>query len=258
VKTFTAAELDDLADAYAVTLDMLAVLPGTRIDQAPRGTILLVSGARMPILNVIYSPRHAVAVDEVAALADAVGAIEVPWSIHTRGKPEPELLEVAASHGLTARFADPLMVLDPKDLVTRPTAPAGAVVHTVGVDRREQFMSVSTRGFDASVEDFGPLGLDEAFEIPGYTSYLVEADGRPVACGSSLLSNDHVCVVNIATLPEYRGRGYGRLATEAAIAGGVAASAHTAYLMASTDGLPLYESMGFRTAESWSYLTAGH
>ena len=258
MKTFTAAELDDLADAYAVTIDLMAQLPGTRLERAPRGTLLLVSGARIPSLNLVFSPRHAVALDEVAALADAMGTIEAPWSIHSRGKPEPELLELAASHGLTAQFDEPLMVLDPADLVTRPTAPSGAVVHVVDVDRREQFLSVFTRGFDATVEDFGPLGLPEAFEIPGYTCYLVEVDGRPVACGGALLSNDHVCVVNIATLPGYRGRGYGRLATEAAIAGGVAAGALTAYLQASADGLPLYESMGFRTAENWSYLVAGH
>jgi ribosomal protein S18 acetylase RimI-like enzyme len=67
---------------------------------------------------------------------------------------------------------------------------------------------------------------------------------------------DHIGVYNITVAPEFRRRGFGRLITERVIRDGFDAGAATAYLQSSRPGLPLYESMGFRMAESWTYLSA--
>jgi GNAT superfamily N-acetyltransferase len=259
MKTPTMAELDEVVDAYFHTFDMLAALPGVRIERASRGTCLVASGILTPTTNGVFCPRRTAAVDEVAALAATMRGLGVPWSIQTRGEPEPGVLEVAAQHGLTERFDVPLMLIGEADLVTRSRAASEskAVVHVVDADRRADFLRVLCEGFDMPFEHLGPLALPELLESPGLTCYLVEADAEPVACGSALSSRGHVCIANIATLAEHRGHGYGRLVTEAAVSEGFAGGAHTAYLMASPDGLPLYESMGFRTVEHWTYLTAG-
>jgi hypothetical protein len=39
------------------------------------------------------------------------------------------------------------------------------------------------------------------------------------------------------------------------VADGVARGADLAYLQSSEDGYPLYQSMGFRTVETWTYLS---
>jgi N-acetylglutamate synthase len=256
MKTFTAAELDEVVDAYFDSFDMLAQLPGTRIERAPRGTCLVASGMLTPTTNGVCSPRRTPVMDEVATLSAAMSEIGVPWSIQTRGEPVQSVLDVAASHGLTGRIELPLMVVDQADFVTRPAGDGTAVVHVAGVGRREEFLRVFTEGFGIPLEVLGPLALPEIFNMPDYTSYVLEVDGEPVACGAALFSRGRVCVSNITTLAEHRGRGYGRLVTEAAADGGFAAGAHTAYLFASPDGLPLYESMGFRTVEDWSFLIA--
>ena len=46
--------------------------------------------------------------------------------------------------------------------------------------------------------------------------------------------------------------------TARAVAEGVAAGAHTAYLQASAMGYGVYERMGFRTAETWPSYYPGH
>ena len=256
MKTFTAAELDQVADAYFDSFDMLAKLPGTRIERAPRGTCLVATGMLTPTTNGVCSPRRAAVVEEVAMLSAAMSGIGVPWSIQTRGEPAQSVLDVAASHGLTMRMELPLLLVDQADFVTKPAGDGKAVVHVADVGRREEFLRVFTEGFGIPVEALGPFALPEVFDMPGYTAYVLEADGEPVACGAALLSRERVCLANITTLAEHRGRGYGRLVTEAAAGDGFAAGAHTAYLFASPDGLPLYESMGFRTVEDWSFLIA--
>lgn len=257
MKTFTAAELDELADAYFDTFDKLALLPGARIERAAHGTCLMVSGMLTPITNAVCCPRRTAVLDEVAALAETMSGIGVPWSIQTRGEPEQGVLDLAARHGLTERIEIPLMAVDQPDFVTRPPRDTKAVVHAAGVDRREDYLQVFTQGFGIPLEVLGPMALPEIFDMPRYTCYVVEAAGQPVACGVAGFSREHVGIGNVTTLAEHRGRGYGRLVTEAAVTSGFADGAQTAYLVASADGLPLYESMGFRTVENWNYLIAG-
>jgi GNAT superfamily N-acetyltransferase len=271
MRTTTPAELDELADAFFDTFDSLTTLPGTRLERAPHGTCLVVSGMLAPTSNGVCSPRRAAAVDEVAALAATMSGIGVPWSILSRGEPEQAVLDVAAGHGLTQRVELPMMLVDRADAVIRNAAEGRehhgnedgrehlheAVVHVVDIDRYEEYLRVFTQGFEMAPEALGPMAQPEFLEVPGCTCYLVRVSGRPVACGSALLSREHVLVGNVATLADHRGRGYGRLVTEAAVAGGFAAGARTAYLLASSDGRPLYESMGFRSVETWTYLFAG-
>lgn len=264
MRTITPAELDELADAYFDTFDSLTTVPGTRLERAPHGTCLVVSGMLAPTSNGVCSPRRAAVVDEVVALAETMSGMGVPWSILSRGGPEQAVLDVAAGHGLTQRVELPMMLVDKADAVIRGEGGHGdergrgreAVVHVVDIDHYEDYLRVFVQGFEIPPEALGPMARPEFLEAPGCTCYLAEVSGRPVACGTALLSREHVLVGNVATLADHRGRGYGRLVTEAAVTGGFAAGAHTAYLLASSDGRPLYESMGFRTVETWTYLFA--
>jgi len=57
--------------------------------------------------------------------------------------------------------------------------------------------------------------------------------------------------------PAYRGRGDGRAITSRIVADGIPRGADLAHLQSSEDGYPLYQSMGFRTVETWTYLMSG-
>jgi ribosomal protein S18 acetylase RimI-like enzyme len=110
-------------------------------------------------------------------------------------------------------------------------------------------------GFEAPAEIILSLMTESVIDAPWAGTYLVEVDGLPVATGLGILSGDHIGVYNIAVVPERRDRGYGWLVTERVLTDGFAAGATTAYLHSSKAGRPLYESMGFRTVETWTYLT---
>jgi len=100
-----------------------------------------------------------------------------------------------------------------------------------------------------------PFSSPEAFALPGAVPYLAREDGQVVAVGFGVFGQGTAGVFNIATVPAYRGRGYGRAVTSQIVADGVARGADLAYLQSSEDGYPLYQSMGFRTVETWTYLS---
>jgi ribosomal protein S18 acetylase RimI-like enzyme len=76
-----------------------------------------------------------------------------------------------------------------------------------------------------------------------------------VAVGFGIFGQRIAGVFNIATAHGYRGRGYGRAVTSRIMADGVDRGADLAYLQSSEEGYPLYQSMGFRTVETWTYLS---
>jgi ribosomal protein S18 acetylase RimI-like enzyme len=92
--------------------------------------------------------------------------------------------------------------------------------------------------------------------MPGGVPYLAREDGQVVAVGFGVFGDRIAGVFNIATVPAYRGRGYGRAITSRIVADGIDRGADLAYLQSSEDGYPLYQSMGFRTVESWTYLSS--
>ena len=102
-----------------------------------------------------------------------------------------------------------------------------------------------------------PFSSPDAFALPGAVPYLAREDGQVVAVGFGVFGQGTAGVFNIATVPAYRGRGYGRAVTSRIVADAVTRGADLAYLQSSEDGYPLYQSMGFRTVETWTYLSSG-
>ena len=97
-----------------------------------------------------------------------------------------------------------------------------------------------------------PFDSPTLLSTPGFTGYLAEPDGVPVATGLAAQEGDWVCIFNITTLPEYRQRGYGRAIMDKILVDAYAADTRGALLHSSPLGLNLYRSMGFETAETWT------
>ncbi|GAA4558801.1 GNAT family N-acetyltransferase [Planotetraspora kaengkrachanensis] len=251
--------VDGLADGAAKALllafeRLLTVGLGVDSPRGEHGTLLITSGIPLPHLNGVFTDSREPDVDEVAEFAHRMTESAVPWSIQVRGEPTPELVEVATRFGLTHRMRLPLMAM--------PAAPVtftsdGHAVRTVDGKEHELYRDVLAAGFEAPVDIMAALAQPEILDMPGATAYLVEADGEPVSTGFGILVGDHIGVFNISTPPGHRRRGYGRTATEAVLRDGYAAGARVAFLQASSDGLPLYELLGFRVVETWTYLQRG-
>jgi GNAT superfamily N-acetyltransferase len=89
----------------------------------------------------------------------------------------------------------------------------------------------------------------EAAAVDPDLAYLVGfCDGRPVATAMMYRVGPTACVAGVATLPEYRGRGFGTTVTAAAVAAGAAVGCTSAALRSGPMSIGLYRRMGFLPA----------
>ena len=255
--------MTDDADRAAIALiaafrTLADSLPGMYEKQAAPGVTSLMSGLPMATLNGVFTDAARPDVTEIDRAAASLAGLPLPWSIQFRGEPEPAAERVAARYGLTARMTIPLMLYrPPSDQQARPArASAAAAVRVAGLADRADYAAALAAGFQAPPEIMAPFSSPEAFTLPGAVPYLAREDGQVAAVGLGIFGEGIAGIFNIATVPAYRGRGYGRAVSSRIGADGVARGADLAYLQSSEDGYPLYESMGFRTAETWTYLSS--
>lgn len=220
------------------------------------GTLLLISGVRLATFNGVFSGGREADSTEIDRLAGILAAEGLPWSIQVRGEPTGEVLDVAGRYGRHQRFVEPLMGCRREEARFRGAARGSGTlaVRVVRSDQQKVYAELLGAGFEAPADPFHDLMSGPLLDAPWGTAYLGDVDGVPVGAGYGIRIGDEIGVFNIAVVPEFRGRGYGRLITERVLADGFAAGARSAYLQPSEAGLPLYESMGFRTLENWTYL----
>ncbi|MFF3256714.1 GNAT family N-acetyltransferase [Actinacidiphila glaucinigra] len=245
-----------VVSAYAATFEEVAAVTTGRTRRGPQGAVLAISGAPIASLNAVISPSLESSGDEIAALAASESPWELPWSIHVRGVPSPHVREVAARYGLSRFERQPLMVRRPDQGLPTEVAVDALRVRAVPVDELDLYARTVAEGFEAPHELFRAFANPSLGKIDGVSFYLAELDGLAVGTGMTAVSGDLTGIFNITTLPGHRRRGYGRAVTMEMVRAGFAAGATTAYLYASKMGEPVYESVGFRTEEYLTVITA--
>lgn len=91
--------------------------------------------------------------------------------------------------------------------------------------------------------------LSEALLGGSSRFWVAYDDETPVAAGGAYVGLGVNLVASVATLPSARGRGFGSAVTWAAT---TAEPSWPAVLLASDEGRPVYERMGFRAVERWT------
>jgi GNAT superfamily N-acetyltransferase len=225
-------------------------VPGALV-KLEAGLAIVATGNPIPLFNQVVVGDGATA-DQVAAGVAILRARGAPfWIVLRRGLDDhfrPMLAELGLHPGATPM---PGMALDPipMDLAGRAD---GLDIHLVedGPGLRDHARVVSEA-----------YGLDEAavatiigerlWERDGNRVYLGESGGRAVAVGMSRQLGTSLGIYTMGTIPEARGRGFGRAMTERLILDGAAVGCTTAVLEASAMGRPLYERIGFRVVQAY-------
>ena len=155
-----------------------------------------------------------------------------------------------SSHGLALLGHPPLMVRFPsrEETPTPPEVDIVEVTDRVGLAVAERILVDGYPLTDMEPFSAGDLfGLD-LLDGPTHV-WLAMSEGEPVAVSVAHLAAGITLVEYVATLPQARGRGMGAAVTLAAT---LADPARPAVLLATDDGRPVYERMGYRSIERWT------
>ncbi|PWI15841.1 N-acetyltransferase [Streptomyces sp. Act143] len=258
----------EAAEAFqAATEQLTGILPNGFHERGPADALLAVTGSMIPVLNGIMSVADEPDAEEIKLLCEKAEphVQQLPWSIRLRGEAGAEITALAAQHGLSTQLRQPFMLLpladgraegreaDPRQ---EHSGPESVTVRPLGDDEYETFAAVLGTAFGAPPVIISSLYTPHVLSQPFIKAYVAEADGAPVAAGLAIVTERHVGLANIGTLPEHRRRGAGRAVVEAILRDARVAGAHTAYLHSSDEALAFFEEAGFRTEESWVAFTA--
>ncbi|MDX3097877.1 GNAT family N-acetyltransferase [Streptomyces sp. ME19-03-3] len=246
---------DRVAEGFFKVFERLAgVIPGAHMRRGTSGVRLLVSTIPMPTLNGLCFETDPDLV-EAAELAGELADGQLPWSVQVRGEPSAEVAAFAARYGLKNTIRLPLLALEDDTALPAPQLPAGAVVRTVsGADPRG-YADALEQGLGVSAEIAAVMAAPAKLDGPGMTAYVVERDGETVATGFNILTGDQVGLFNGSVPPQHRGNGYYRALVLTRLHDARQAGAKLAFTQNSPMSRPLYESLGFRHVETWTYLT---
>jgi GNAT superfamily N-acetyltransferase len=239
---------------YETWAGMTQYLPGGYAREGAAGTRLVVSTIPDPTLNVV-NIEHALDLREVEAFAQEVSATGLPWSIRVRGDVDPELKELAVRYGRTGTSTSPLMWWDAESLPTQPVAlPEGTKVRMISGADSAEFGAALQAGFGLPADMARMLAMPGLLDDPNVTAFVLDLDGEVVATGMNAMAGESVGMYSGSVPPRYRGNGYYRALVTTRLAYAVERGARHAVSTNSRMSRPLYESLGFRVAETWTYL----
>jgi GNAT superfamily N-acetyltransferase len=163
---------------------------------------------------------------------------------------DDDLEKAAAQSGM--RFSAELrgMVLQepPEDV---PSPPGTEVRRVESIQDFQSFVDIVAEGFQDEAPGCYEL-IRSIFPAPATVlspdtaAFLVYADGKAVSASLTMLKERVAWIGWIATREQFRGRGFGRLATVAATRAGFTLGANLASLEATKMGAPVYLRIGFQ------------
>lgn len=221
--------------------------PGGRIEERD-GLVLVDCLAADSMGNVAMVTAEAGDPGQQIADAEAFFApSRRPWSLIALPEAADRLEGAARNRGLREEGRFPGLLLDPvPDAV--PALPEGATVRQVDtLDELQLFERTASRAYEVGSGPVYPGWLT----YPGFSFHLAYYRGEPVATATLVASHGIAGIVYVGTVPEARGRGFGRAVVWAAIAAGRALGLRSSALWATPMGRSMYEQMGFRPATEY-------
>ena len=124
------------------------------------------------------------------------------------------------------------------------------------IEGLRDFTNVVAQGFRDDAPSLSDL-VRSIFSEPGSiiapdtAAFVVWDHGEPSSAAMTMVKNEVAWIGWVATLPEARGRGLGRMATAAATRAGFMLGARFASLEATKMGVPVYVRLGYREVQRY-------
>jgi hypothetical protein len=232
-----------------ITGHLAGVLEGARFERRDDYTLLAFPTFPLPAFNGVWAESDAAAPELEPALAQ-IEQMGLPVGVTVRAERAPAVEEVARQLGLTAAERIPGMAVAPQNL---PPAPPSEleIIRVETADGLAQALAVAATGFGVPPDLLASVYMLEVWELDGIAYYLARLGERDVSTALGYSIDGTVGIFNVATPPEYRGRGYGATITAYAARDGFDSGADLAWLQSSAMGESVYRGLGFREVETY-------
>lgn len=144
----------------------------------------------------------------------------------------------------------PAMSLDSLDNALREQFPVETKVEVKRVEtamERATFRSVLLQVFAMPAEEIDIILTEKAFEMPFVRHYIARAEEVTVGTASVVIGGEIAGIWNVGILAQHRRQGIALQMMYHALAEAYAAGCRSSMLLASRDGTPLYERLGYST-----------
>ena len=207
----------------------------------------VLTGAASAFWNPVFVFSDEATAANLDAAIDWIEDNDLRAFLHISDDLDPRHRAHAEARGFElAEWSTPVMVLDPIQPEPLPS-PAGVTLRAGGVELIESWYQASEAP-PSMRELLSPAVLDD----PGVILAVAFLEGMPVANAMAMDGAGVLGIYAVGTVESARRRGIGRAVTWAAIAAGASRWARrVAILQSSAMGVPVYESMGFRSTHSY-------
>lgn len=216
-----------------------------------------VTGSNYAFLNKIIPRGDRPSIESFSEAVAFARTSDVPFTAHLRIGADDHLVPVAKGFGLEST-GDPAPM--PGMVLTDPPGswevPEGlSIEFATDMSALETNLRICCEGFEMPadvLEMFAThqmLASDDLWFITGSVA------SRPVVTSVGMRVGEIVGVYNVATLPKYRGKGFGAALTMLAAVEGVKRGCTVASLQSSEMGYSVYERLGFERVVEWAGFT---
>ncbi|MEO6456830.1 MAG: GNAT family N-acetyltransferase [Chloroflexia bacterium] len=186
---------------------------------------------------------------------DAVGAyfqqMAHPYSLMVLDGLVPGAAQRLDDMGYVQVDSMPAMWLDNLDTALQEMSrPADLMVEVKRVEssmERATFRSVLLQVFAMPAEEVEIILTDKAFDMPNIRHYIARADEVTIGTASVVIGGEIAGIWNVGMLAQHRRRGIALQMMYHALTEAHAVGCHSSMLLASRDGTPLYERLGYST-----------
>ncbi|HVO71842.1 MAG TPA: GNAT family N-acetyltransferase [Aggregatilineaceae bacterium] len=175
------------------------------------------------------------------------------WSVVYTDTFMPQAAALLDRHGYYRRWHSPLMVLDAPP--TRlPTRFGGEVIRASSVKHLDDVRRVMNEAFGTGTSVNQRVVRAEHLGDPGIRHYLLYAGREPAACAMVAMCGEMAGVWNVGTRYRYRRQGFATRVMLALLDDLRACGCPVSVLMASPEGQPLYQQLGYREIGNVNYM----
>ena len=236
-----------------VTARLAGVLEDARFERRDGYSFMLFPSFPLPSFNGIWAEENVVPEDLEATLGE-VEAMGLPVGVQVRAGKMPAVREAVRNLGLTAEERIPGMVATKEDL-REPRDTDVEILRVATADGLAQALAVAAAGFEVPADLLSALYLLDVAALDGLEYYLARLGNTDVSTAVGYTIVRTVGIFNVATPPEFRGRGYGAAITAHVASEALAHGADLAWLQSSSMGESVYLRLGFREVETYILLT---